>query len=168
MTTTQERAVLRQVVEEGKSPTDGQEPLGYGNGIGGRSIADDELARLVSGVGGSSGEEEENVLGFPTVNVAAFTTVTLVTRPRAVFRPSRLIIPEKMASSFVVVDLKVGKDSQLMSMEPVAAVVFGEHDKNPRMRMSTLQNSMDAILVVRNTTNVTQEFTACLIGRVIR
>lgn len=168
MATAEETSVIRQVVEEGKSPTDGQEPLSFGRGVGGSSIADEELARLVQGSGELSSHDEENILGFPTVDVPAFSVVTLVTRPNWVFRPNRLIIPEKVAASFMVLDLKVGKDSQLMSAHPVAAVVFGEHDKNPRMRMDTLQMSMDAIIVVRNITPATQTFTACLIGRVIR
>src|SRR5216684_1086208 len=119
MAITEDRNLLFRKVEEGQNPTDGTE-----HPIGGVSIADEELAKLV--IGGRDDPDDQNVLGFGTMIVPGFATGNITVNPMRIFRPNRLLIPERVANSFMVCDLKIGKNSQLLSTLEIPAMTFGE------------------------------------------
>lgn len=109
-------------------------------------------------------KSREYVIGFDTTSVAAGATASPSKRPQVLFRPERIVIPSNIALDFVVVDVKVGKNSQFVQSGEVPAVVFTEGSFGVRLKMDTVQVSMDLTLTVRNTSGNTRNFTAAVIG----
>ena len=109
-------------------------------------------------------KSREYVIGFDTTSVAAGANASPSKRPQVLFRPERIIIPSNIALDFVVVDVKVGKNSQFVQSGEVPAVVFTEGSFGVRLKMDTVQVSMDLTLTVRNTSGNTRNFTAAVIG----
>jgi len=71
-------------------------------------------------------EAREFMLGFGPVTLAPATTTIFTAQPQLPFRPSRLVIPNALAAQVMVNDIKVGKNSQLLSSNPVPAAPFSE------------------------------------------
>ena len=107
----------------------------------------------------------EYVMGLDSVAaVAAAATAIITTRPQVIFRPDRLVVPASIASSFLINDLRVGKNSQFVSATAVPAETFTQGAFGVRLKMDTAQISQDIILSVTNTSGGGLRFTAALIG----
>lgn len=103
-------------------------------------------------------------IGFGPTSVAANTTATFTAQPQLIFRPSRLIIPSSIAASFVVSDLRIGKNSQLVSANPIPASTFIETAVGVALGLDTCNVGQTITLVVANTTGGAVTFLASLIG----
>ena len=71
-------------------------------------------------------EAREFMLGFGPTPLAANVTTIFTAQPQLPFRPSRLVIPSSIVQTMQVNDIKVGKNSQLLSSNPVPAAPFSE------------------------------------------
>ena len=110
----------------------------------------------------------EYPLGFDSVaTVAAGATAIITTRPQVVFRPDRLVVPASIASSFLINDLRIGKNSQFVSATALPAEVFTQGAFGVRLKMDTAQIAQDITLNVTNTSAGALRFTAALIGPAI-
>lgn len=154
--------------------------IGVDELVGDDIIGDDEIvgsapiARLAPTPGSPQGsmlrtrapsKGREYVMGFDSVTtVAAGATAIITTRPQVVFRPDRLVIPASIASSFLINDLKVGKNSQFVAATAVPAEAFTQGAFGVRLKLDTAQVSQDIILNVTNTSGGALRFTAALIG----
>ena len=107
----------------------------------------------------------ELVLGFDSVaNVAAGATVDVTSRPQVVFRPDRIVVPATIAPNFLIVDVRVGKNSQFTAAQPVPAEVFSQGGFQVGMKMDTAQISQDIVMRVTNTSLAVLRFNAAMIG----
>jgi hypothetical protein len=77
-------------------------------------------------------------------------TVNLVAQPQVVFRPEKLVLDDESADHFQVGDVKVGRNSQLLSSAPVPGTLF-KAASTPWMLMDTAQISMYVTVTLTNT-----------------
>lgn len=114
-------------------------------------------------------ESREYPMGFDTVGtVAAGANVQIISRPQVTFRPERLVIAGAIAPSFLVNDLKVGKNSQFVNSAALPGDAFGPTAFGVRLRMDTAQISMDVVLDVTNISAGALRFNAALFGKAVQ
>jgi hypothetical protein len=81
-----------------------------------------------------------------------------------IFRPDRLVVPASLADSFVINDIKVGKNSQMVNGVAIPAAAFSNTAVGVRLKMDTAQISQDVLLSVTNISAAAARFIAALIG----
>ena len=105
------------------------------------------------------------VLGFDSVAmVASLATQNVTSQPQLMFRPDRLVIPATIAPSFLITDLKVGKNSQFLNNGNVPAECFTQAAFGVRLKMDTAQISNNISIGVTNISAGALRFVAALIG----
>lgn len=110
-------------------------------------------------------KSREFPVGFDSVaTIAAGATATLTQRPQIIFRPERIVVPAAVAAFFQIQDVKVGKNSQLVSAGAIPAATFSETAFGVRLKMDTVQISQDLILIVVNIDVAARRFLASMIG----
>ena len=110
-------------------------------------------------------KSREFPIGFDSVStIAAGATATLTQRPQIIFRPERIVVPAAVAAFFQISDVKVGKNSQLVSAGAIPAATFAETAFGVRLKMDTVQVSQDLILIVINIDVAARRFFAAIIG----
>ena len=68
--------------------------------------------------------ELNHFLGIPRTIIPGCDVCGLYVRSHVSFRPTYLVIPKLIAADFEILDLKIGKNSQLGSGDPIHASVF--------------------------------------------
>lgn len=110
-------------------------------------------------------KSREFPVGFDSVTaIAAGASATLTQRPQIIFRPERIVVPAAVAAFFQINDVKVGKNSQLVSAGAIPAATFAETAFGVRLKMDTVQISQDLILIVTNFDVAGHRFLASMIG----
>ena len=111
----------------------------------------------------------EWVLGFDSgsTDVPAAGSATIISRPQVVFRPERLAVASATASSFLITDLKIGKNSQFLSGDPVPAEAFANISVGVGMKMDTAVVNQDISIAVSNISGSGARFLAGLYGTAI-
>ena len=110
-------------------------------------------------------KSREFPVGFDSVaTIAAGASATLTQRPQIIFRPERIVVPAAVAAFFQINDVKVGKNSQLVSAGAIPAATFAETAFGVRLKMDTVQISQDLILLVTNIDVAARRFLAAMIG----
>ena len=69
---------------------------------------------------------KDYVLGFGWTEVKGNGSATINVQPQVSFHPERLVIPSTVAKDFLVTDVKIGPNSQLVSTGAVPALAFSE------------------------------------------
>lgn len=90
--------------------------------------------------------------------------LTIITSPQIVFRPERFVVPSDIAGLFSLVDLKVGKNSQLASQNEIPCRTFDERSVGVTLKCDTAQISQQISVTVRNVSGAPASFTGTLIG----
>lgn len=106
----------------------------------------------------------EFIIGFGPAAVNALSTAIFQAQPQLIFRGSRLIVPSSLANNFVINDIRVGKDSQAVSANPIPAATFSELAVGVALGLDTATPGILITLSTSNTTNAQQTFSASLIG----
>lgn len=107
----------------------------------------------------------EYVMGIDSVaTIAAAATLSISSRPQVIFRPDRLVVPSTIAGSFLINDLRVGKNSQFVNATAVPAEAFTQGAVGVRLKMDTTQISQDIVVSVTNISAGALRFNAALIG----
>lgn len=128
--------------------------------------------QTITGADGSSGpqlvdqmlnEAREFMLGFGPVALVAGTTTIFTAQPQLPFRPSRLVIPSAQAVALMVNDIKVGKNSQLLSSNPVPGAPFSELAVGVALGLDTCNVGQQVTLSVNAFAPLTN-FMAAVIG----
>lgn len=99
--------------------------------------------------------------------VAPGAILTIITSPQIVFRPERFVVPSDIAGLFSLVDLKVGKNSQLASQNEIPCRTFDERSVGVALKCDTAQISQQISVTVRNVSGAPATFTGTLIGESI-
>lgn len=105
-------------------------------------------------------------MGFESAGaIAPGTSVVIVSRPQVLFRGERLIVPSDIAGDFVLDDLKIGKNSQLVAEGAIPCRSLQENSVDAQMQLDTAQVSQDISLAVTNISGAARTFRASLVGR---
>ena len=107
-------------------------------------------------------------LGVPATTVAAGAAATIALRPQVPYRAQRLVVPSDIAGSFVITDIRVGKNSQFVTSDPVPARAFQEDASSGiEFGFDTAQVSMDLSIAISNVSLAQQVFRACFLGAAV-
>lgn len=106
----------------------------------------------------------EYALGLGSTSVAGNSSANINVQPQVIFRPERLVIPSHIAVDFLITDIKVGKNSQLVSTGALPAVMFTEQAFGVRLKMDTAQISMFVTVSVTNENPQARKFQGGLVG----
>lgn len=105
-------------------------------------------------------------LGFDSVtDVTKATSARITSRPQVTFRPDRLVVAAAIAEFFLIDDLKIGKNSQLISGDSIPAEAFSNLSVDVGMKMDTANIGIDIVLTVSNIdADADHRFNGTLIG----
>jgi hypothetical protein len=103
-------------------------------------------------------------IGFNAKGIAPGDTVDIPARPQVKFRGTRLSVPTSIASSFLIEDLKVGRNSQFVAAGAQSAETFKDTATSDNIATDTADPGMDIVLSVTNTSGTAQDFHATLFG----
>ena len=111
--------------------------------------------------------ERQFPIGFAFENIAAGDEEDIEVKPQVYFRGERLAIPPSIARFFDVLDIKVGKDSQLAATGTMPGESFSAHAVGVRMELDTAKPGIVITLRVRNVDTAAHDFKAVLYGAVL-
>jgi hypothetical protein len=107
-------------------------------------------------------------IGFTRCQIPPGEVVDIEAKPQVLFRGERLAIAPSIARFFNVVDIKVGKNSQLAATGEMSGEAFSADAVGVRMELDTAQPGIVITLRVENTDNdVARDFKAVLYGTVL-
>jgi hypothetical protein len=106
----------------------------------------------------------EYALGLGSTSVTGNSSANINVQPQVIFRPERLVVPSNIAVDFLITDIKVGKNSQLVSTGALPAVMFTEQAFGVRLKMDTAQISMFVTVSVTNQNPQARNFQGGLVG----
>ena len=116
-------------------------------------------------------EEPKNVrqfpIGFELANIAPGDEEDIEVKPQVLFRGERLAIAQSIARYFDVLDIKVGKDSQLAATGALTGEAFETRAVGVRMELDTAQPGIVITIRVQNTDTAPHDFKAVLYGAVL-
>lgn len=99
--------------------------------------------------------------------IAAAATASITTRPQVLFRAERLVIGNAIAPSFLVNDLKIGKNSQFVNAGSLPGEAFSNLSVGVTLKMDTAQVGNDIVINVTNTSAGALRFVAALMGSAV-
>ena len=108
------------------------------------------------------GEPVGATLGFGPTEISCMSEVHLQTQPSIVVRPSHLYVPPNIADDFSIVDLRIGKNSQFISVGALPASAFSVGRGSPIACTDTATPGLIVTLVVRNESRRNLKFRAML------
>jgi hypothetical protein len=103
-------------------------------------------------------------IGFTRTAVPANATVEITARPQVLFRGTRLLVGGSIASSFVIEDIKVGRNSQFVATGAQPAEAFKDTATGDNVSLDTCKPGVDLTLIVTNITGAASDFRASLFG----
>lgn len=108
-------------------------------------------------------------LGFVQLAVAALATATITSRPQILFRPQRIVVPASVGTNFVITDIRIGKDSQLVQATELPAEIFAPAAVGVMLTLDTAQQGCDVSVTVRNTDGAApHDFRATMFGAAVQ
>jgi hypothetical protein len=109
-------------------------------------------------------QSREYALGLGSTSVSGSSSANINVQPQVIFRPERLVVPSNLAVDFLITDIKVGKNSQLVSTGALPAVMFTEVAFGVRLKMDTCQISMFVTISVTNQNPAARNFQGGIVG----
>jgi hypothetical protein len=106
----------------------------------------------------------EYALGLGSTSVTGSSSANINVQPQVIFRPERLVVPSNLAVDFLITDIKVGKNSQLVSTGALPAVMFTEVAFGVRLKMDTCQIAMFVTVSVTNQNPAARNFQGGIVG----
>jgi hypothetical protein len=106
-------------------------------------------------------------IGFQSDAVNPNQEVEIEVKPQVLFRGERLAIAQSIARFFDVVDIKVGKDSQLAATGTLTGEAFETRAVGVRMELDSAEPGIVITLRIRNVDTAPHDFKAVLYGSVL-
>ncbi len=106
-------------------------------------------------------------VGFSALNVQPGTPAEIEVKPQVLFKGKRLAVAPTIAKEFVIVDIKVGKNSQLAATGEMTAEAFSALAVGTQMELDTASPGITITLSVRNISIIPHNFYAVLYGAVL-
>ncbi|MEO8877480.1 MAG: hypothetical protein ABI461_17930 [Polyangiaceae bacterium] len=111
--------------------------------------------------------ERQFPVGFMFSNIAPGDEEDIEVKPQVYFRGERLALPPSLARYFDILDIKVGKDSQLAATGTMPGESFSAHAVGVRMELDTAKPGIVITIRVRNVDTAPHDFKAVLYGAVL-
>ena len=111
--------------------------------------------------------ERQFPIGFARENIAPSDEEDIEVKPQVYFRGERLALPPTIARFFDILDIKVGKDSQLAATGSMPGESFSALSVGVRMELDTAKPGIVITLRVRNVDTVAHDFKAVMYGAVL-
>jgi hypothetical protein len=106
-------------------------------------------------------------VGFTLLAVPPGTPVEIEVKPQVLFKGKRLAIGASTAKDFIIIDIKVGKNSQLAATGEMGAEAFSSLAVGTQMELDTAQPGITITLRIRNIAGSPRDFFAVLYGAVM-
>jgi hypothetical protein len=106
----------------------------------------------------------EYVIGLGSTTIPGGAAANIGVQPQVLFRPERIVIPSTIAADFLITDIKVGKNSQLVAPGAIPATVFAENAFGVRLKMDTSQIAQFVTISVQNQNAASRNFQGAIIG----
>ena len=106
-------------------------------------------------------------IGFQMDAVAPGDEEDIEVKPQVLFRGERLAIAQSIARYFDVLDIKVGKDSQLAATGNLTGEAFETRAVGVRMELDTAEPGIVITLRIKNVDTAQHDFKAVLYGAVL-
>lgn len=106
-------------------------------------------------------------LGLGSTKVEPGETITISATSQASFHPERLIIPSRIAQDFRIIDFKVGRNSQLVSVGALPAAMFSELAEGVCLRTDVVRAGGFVSLTILNQSKEARVFQAGFVGPVV-
>ena len=111
--------------------------------------------------------ERQFPIGFILEGIAPGDEEDIEVKPQVYFRGERLALPPTIARFFDILDIKVGKDSQLAATGSMPGESFSAYSVGVRMELDTAKPGIVITLRVKNVDTVAHDFKAVLYGAVL-
>ena len=111
--------------------------------------------------------ERQFPVGFIRENIAPGDEEDIEVKPQVYFRGERLALPPTIARYFDILDIKVGKDSQLAATGSMPGESFSALSVGVRMELDTAKPGIVITLRVRNVDTMAHDFKAVMYGAVL-
>ncbi len=111
--------------------------------------------------------ERQFPIGFIMQNIQPNDEEDIEVKPQVYFRGERLAIPPTLARYFDILDIKVGKDSQLAATGSMPGESFSALAVGVRMELDTAKPGIVITLRVRNIDTQAHDFKAVMYGAVL-
>ena len=111
--------------------------------------------------------ERQFPIGFIRENIAPNNEEDIEVKPQVYFRGERLAIPPTIARYFDILDIKVGKDSQLAATGTMPGESFSALAVGVRMELDTAKPGIVITIRVRNVDTLPHDFKAVMYGAVL-
>ena len=105
-------------------------------------------------------------VGFVREQIPAGQLGEIEVKPQVRFQGHRLAVGQSCARYFNIIDIKVGKDSQLAATGEMPAEAFSSLSVGTQMELDPAPPGIVITLIVRNTDTAPQNFGAVLYGLV--
>ena len=99
--------------------------------------------------------------------VQANATESLSTSPQKRNVPTRLVVSQTVANSFVLSDIRVGVEPVLATTQNLSMAIFVQDSTAPNFRAVVCEVGMDFTATVTNITGANTRFTATIVGAYI-
>jgi hypothetical protein len=112
-------------------------------------------------------KQEDFILGLGSTEVQAGSTAIINVQPQIGFKPERLVIPSHVGVNFLINDIKVGPNSQFLSVAAVPASVFCELASGNLDRLLRLDACRPGRFITISVVNITvhpRNFTGAFFG----
>ena len=111
--------------------------------------------------------ERQFPVGFIRENIAPGDEEDIEVKPQVYFRGERLALPPTIARYFDILDIKVGKDSQLAATGTMPGESFSALAVGVRMELDTAKPGIVITIRVRNVDVAPHDFKAVMYGAVL-
>jgi hypothetical protein len=111
--------------------------------------------------------ERQFPVGFMFENIPPGGEADIEVKPQVYFRGERLAIPPTIARYFDILDIKVGKDSQLAATGTMPGESFSALAVGVRMELDTAKPGIVITIRVRNVDTAPHDFKAVMYGAVL-
>jgi hypothetical protein len=111
--------------------------------------------------------ERQFPIGFMFEGVQPGDAEDIEVKPQVYFRGERLAIPVSLARYFDIVDIKVGKDSQLAATGSMPGESFATNAVGVRMELDTAKPGIVITIRVQNVDTAAHDFKAVMYGAVL-
>lgn len=106
-------------------------------------------------------------IGFTRLSVPPGDPIEIEVKPQVLFKGKRLAVGHTNARAFVIIDIKVGKNSQLAATGEMGAEAFSALAVGTQMELDTAAPGITITLRLRNISGAAEHFFAVLYGAVM-
>lgn len=109
---------------------------------------------------------KDTVVGLGSTSVSGNSGGNITVQSQVIFRPERLEVPDCIVQDFFLTDIKVGKNSQMVSPGAIPMSLFVDHrHRFLKLKMDVAQIAQFITVSVVNTNPNTRNFFGALVGR---